>query len=56
MSNFIEIKPECIKVVVSKPDATIIYTDFNKVFVCTKDNPVLQNGKLRYTLKEAADK
>lgn len=52
MSNFIEIKPECIKVVVSKPDATIIYTDLNKVFVCTKDNPVtLQNGKLRYVLR-----
>lgn len=55
MSNFIEIDPKCVKIVVSKPDATIIYTDFNKVFVCTKDNPVtLQNGKIRYILR--ADK
>lgn len=52
MSNFIEIDPKCIKIVVSKSDATIIYTDFNKVFVCTKDNPVtLHNGKLRYVLR-----
>ena len=51
MKNFIEIDPKCVKIIVSKPDATIIYTDFNKVFVCTKDNPtVLSNGKIRYIL------
>lgn len=55
MKNFIDIDPKIIKIVVSKPDATIIYTDFNKVFVCTKDNPVLlPSGKIRYILR--ADK
>ena len=55
MKNFIEIDPKCVKIIVSKPDATIIYTDLNKVFVCTKDNPtVLSNGKIRYILR--ADK
>lgn len=55
MKNFIEIDPKCVKIIVSKPDATIIYTDFNKIFVCTKDNPkLLPNGKIRYILR--ADK
>lgn len=52
MCNFLEIDPKSIKAVVSKRDATIIYTDLNKVFVCTKDNPeLLPNGKIRYILR-----
>lgn len=52
MCNFLEIDPKSIKAVVSKCDATIIYTDLNKVFVCTKDNPVLlPSGKIRYVLR-----
>lgn len=52
MCNFLDIDPKSIKAVVSKRDATIIYTDLNKVFVCTKDNPeLLPNGKIRYVLR-----
>lgn len=52
MKNTIEIVPETIQAIVQKKDVTIIYTKFNKIFVCTKDEPSqLKNGNLIYNLK-----
>lgn len=55
MKNTIEIFPASISAIVRKPDATIIYTTFDKVFVCTNDSPkLLPNGNLLYVLKGRA--
>lgn len=55
MKKTIEILPASVSAVVRKPDATIIYTTFDKVFVCTNDKPkLLPNGNLLYVLKGRA--
>lgn len=55
MKNTIEILPASVSAIVRKPDATIIYTTFDKVFVCTNDSPKhLPNGNLLYVLKGRA--
>lgn len=52
MDNTITINPESIRAVVRKKDAIIIYTVFDKFFVCTNENPkLLKNGMIVCRLK-----